>query len=143
MAEFTAEVAAADTERRQWWLEKEDTIKECLLGEMELVENEQEEAKSEGVAAVAIEFGNRERLSECLDARRVFEFAFFFLFSFFFLLFQTNNTIQNTVHALFKGPTTTLFIKKILKMDLTILFTHLKIILLQCFQFSVFNFQQQ
>ena len=28
-------------------------------------------------------------------------------------------------------------IKKILKMDPTVLFTHLKIILLQCFQFSV------
>ena len=48
------------------------------------MENEEEEAKSGGAAAVAIEFGNRERLSECLDARRVFEFAFFFLFSFFF-----------------------------------------------------------
>ena len=61
MAEFTAEVAAADTERRQWWLEKEDTIKECLLGEMQLVENE-EGAKSGGATAVAIEFGDRERL---------------------------------------------------------------------------------
>ena len=29
-----------------------------------------------------------------------------------------------------------------LKLDLTILFTHLKIILLQCFQFSVFNFSK-
>ena len=48
------------------------------------MENEEEEAKSGGAAAVTIEFGNRERLSECLDARRVFEFAFFFLFSFFF-----------------------------------------------------------
>ena len=68
---------------------------------------------------------------------------FFFLFSFFFLLFETNNTIQNTVHALLKGPTTTLLRKKkILKIGLTALFTHLKIILLQCFQFSVFNFQQ-
>ena len=62
MAEFTTEVAAANTERRQWWLEKEDIIKECLLGEMELVENEEEEAKSGGAAAVAIEFGDRERL---------------------------------------------------------------------------------
>ena len=33
--------------------------------------------------------------------------------------------------------TTTLLRKKILKMELTALFTHLKIILLQCFQFSV------
>ena len=62
MAEFTTEVAAANTERRSWWSEKEDTIKECLLGEMELVENEEEEAKSGGAAAVAIEFGDRERL---------------------------------------------------------------------------------
>ena len=37
------------------------------------------------------------------------------------------------VHALFIGLTTTLFRKKILKMSLTILFTHLKFILLQCF----------
>ena len=51
------------------------------------MENEEEEAKSGGVAAVAIEFGNRERLSECLDARRVFEFAFFFSFFFFFFCF--------------------------------------------------------
>ena len=29
---------------------------------------------------------------------------------------------------------------KILKMGLMVLFTHLKIILLQCFQFSVFSF---
>ena len=29
-----------------------------------------------------------------------------------------------------------------LKMNLTVLFTHLKIILLQCFQFSVFNFSK-
>ena len=40
---------------------------------------------------------------------------------------------SSIVHA---GPTTTL-LKKILKMGLTVLFTHLKIILLQCFQFSV------
>ena len=64
-------------------------------------------------------------------------FFSFFFFLFFFLLFETNNIIQNTVYILFKGPTTTLFIKKILKIDLMILFTCLKIILLQCFQFSV------
>ena len=44
---------------------------------------------------------------------------------------------SRTVHVLFMGSTTTLFIKKILKMGPTVLFTHLKIILLQCFQFSV------
>ena len=32
--------------------------------------------------------------------------------------------------------------KKNLKMGLTVLFTHLKIILLQCFQFSIFNFSK-
>ena len=62
MAEFTTKVAAANTERRQWWSDKEDTIKECLLAEMELVENEEEEAKSGDAAVVAIEFGDRERL---------------------------------------------------------------------------------
>ena len=36
------------------------------------------------------------------------------------------------IHVLFMRLTTTLFRKKILKMKLTILFTHLKIILLQC-----------
>ena len=41
-----------------------------------------------------------------------------------------------TVHALFTGPTITLFRKKILRMGLTAQVTHLKIILLQCFQFS-------
>ena len=42
--------------------------------------------------------------------------------------------------ALFTGPTTTLFRKnKILKMGPTALFTHLKIISLQCFWFSVFS----
>ena len=41
-----------------------------------------------------------------------------------------------TVHALFTGPTPTLFRKKILKMGSTVLFIHLKFILLQCFQFS-------
>ena len=42
---------------------------------------------------------------------------------------------SRTVHALVMGPTTTLF-KKILEMGPTILFTYLKIILLQ---FSVFS----
>ena len=42
---------------------------------------------------------------------------------------------SDTVYTLFIGPTTTLF-KKIFKIDPTILFTHLKIILLQYFQFS-------
>ena len=44
-----------------------------------------------------------------------------------------------TVHALFIGLTTTLLRKNILKMGPMALFTHLKVILLQCFQFLVFN----
>ena len=53
-------------------------------------------------------------------------------FFFFFFCFHVC-----TVHVLFMGPTTTLFRKKKLKMGSTVLFTHLKIILLQCFQFSI------
>ena len=45
---------------------------------------------------------------------------------------------SGTVYALFMGITTTL-LKKILKMGPTVLFTHLKIILLQYFQFLVFT----
>ena len=44
--------------------------------------------------------------------------------------------------ALFTGSANILFSKKkkkTLKLGSTVLFTHLKIILLQCFQFSVFN----
>ena len=47
-------------------------------------------------------------------------------------------TLFRRYRALFTGPTTTL-LKKNFKMGLTALFTYLKIILLQCFQFSVFN----
>ena len=39
------------------------------------------------------------------------------------------------------GPIVTLFRKKILKMGPTVLFTHLKIILLQCFSVFSFSFQ--
>ena len=65
-------------------------------------------------------------------------FSFFF-FSFFFSFTrfrETKFTVHNcssTVH----GTIATLFRKKMLKMGLTALFTHLKIILLQYFQFSV------
>ena len=41
--------------------------------------------------------------------------------------------------ALFTGPASTFFRKTTLKLGLTLLFTHLKIILLECFQFLVFN----
>ena len=82
-------------------------------------------------------------------------FFWFFLFYFYFffhtfqggrrqnLLFMRQMSLfthySGTVYALFMGITTTL-LKKILKMGPTVLFTHLKIILLQYFQFLVFNF---
>ena len=52
-----------------------------------------------------------------------------FFFSFFFFFFPA------CVSAL--GDKCTIHVLKNLKMDLTVLFTHLKIILLQCFKFSV------
>ena len=66
-------------------------------------------------------------------------FFFFFFFFFFFTRFALgdNYHCSRIIATLFMGPTTTLFRKKILKMGPTALFTHLKIILLQCFQFSV------
>ena len=62
----------------------------------------------------------------------VFCFFFFFFFHAFCFRGQLSLFIpcSSTVHALFMGPTTTLFRKKILKMGPTALFTHLKIILL-------------
>ena len=71
--------------------------------------------------------------------------SFFFAFTRFreetkFTVYETNVT----VHALFRycsrsihGTYSHFIQKKILKMGPTVLFTHLKIILLQCFQFSV------
>ena len=43
--------------------------------------------------------------------------------------------------ALFTGPTNLTFSNFLLKMDPTVLFTHLKIILLQCFSVFSFSFQ--
>ena len=62
-----------------------------------------------------------------------FTLSIFFFFFTHFLLFKTNNTVHNTVH----GTHSHFIIKKILKMGLMVLFTHLKIILLQYFQFSI------
>ena len=77
--------------------------------------------------------------------RLCFTFSFFFFFFTRFSVLGTRCTVHvllSTIHAmlsivyaLFAGPTTILFRKKILKIGLTVLFTHLKIILQQCFQF--------
>ena len=73
----------------------------------------------------------------------MFSFLFFFFFSFMHFR-ETKFTVYNcssTVYALFTESIATLFRIKILKIGLTVLLTHLKIILLQYFQFSVFSFQ--
>ena len=75
-------------------------------------------------------------LCECLDknycVQRLCFASFYFSFSFFhaFLAFYCSHTIH-VIHIHFISK------KKILKMGLTVLFIHLKIILLQYFQFSV------
>ena len=51
----------------------------------------------------------------------------------------TCSTFFSGSHALFIRPASILFIKITLKLGPTVLFTHLKIILLQCFQFSTIN----
>ena len=54
-------------------------------------------------------------------------------------LFMHMDSLCKRQSALFTRPTTTLFRKQILKTGTTALSTHLKIILWQCFQFSVFS----
>ena len=67
-----------------------------------------------------------------------FSFVFFFFLMHAFQFLGNKVHYSCTVYALFMRPTTTLFRrKKILKMSPTVLFTHLKFILLQYFQFSV------
>ena len=73
--------------------------------------------------------------AENLTRLRFSVFFFFTCFSFrrqLVLFTYCSHTVYGTHNHLIRK-------KKILKMDLTILFTHLKIILLQYFQFSIFN----
>ena len=81
-------------------------------------------------------------LSVGLDSASAFSFQSFplsfFLFSFFFFHSRVSgrqNLMFTIVTTLFMGPTVTLFRKKILKMSPMALFTYLKIILLEYFQF--------
>ena len=64
-------------------------------------------------------------------------FLFYFVLFFFFmrLAFRDKFYCSCTIYALFTYL-------KILKMSSTVLFIYLKIILLQCFQFLVFNFSK-
>ena len=83
-----------------------------------------------------------------------FEFCvcIFLLFFFFFLLLHPFQRRKNSLFTyyltLFRYCLRTVhgthshFIQKKLKMGPTVLFTHLKIILLQYFQFSIFNFNK-
>ena len=61
--------------------------------------------------------------------------AFWHFLFFFMHVCQRHYALFNGSCALFTGPTNTLFRKN----GLTVLFTHLKIILLQYFQFLIFN----
>ena len=82
-----------------------------------------------------------------LITRMRFEFhVLIFIFIFIFqcvwtvtTLFINMDSLYRRQSALFTGPTTTLFRKNIKNGSHTALFTHLKIILLQCFRFSVFS----
>ena len=68
--------------------------------------------------------------------------VFYFFFFFFlptFVDFGRQYLLLWTVYILFTHCAYTVHVLKKLKMGLTILFTHLKIILLQYFQFSVFS----
>ena len=72
----------------------------------------------------------------------VWPFFFFFFFLFFVCMCVCVEKhvlwLSSGSRALFMGPTNLFFLTKfLLKMGLTSLFTYLKIILLQCFQFSV------
>ena len=72
-----------------------------------------------------------------------FFFFFFFHFTYFALGQGTIITVQYclcTVSVLFIHCSNTVHTFKNIKNCLTVLFTYLKIILLQCFQFSVFSF---
>ena len=81
------------------------------------------------------------------NQRSRFHFRVSVLFFFFFsawtvnLLCRDKNDCLGTVAVLFTYCSSTVHALKILKMGPTVLFTHLKIILLQCFQFSIFSFQ--
>ena len=55
--------------------------------------------------------------------------------------FHWNGTINGS-RILFTGPTNIFITKTLIKMSIMVLFIYLKIILLQYFQFSIFNFQQ-
>ena len=65
--------------------------------------------------------------------------SFFFFFGVFHVNIDAHLRFLCGSRALFTGPASTFLAKTTLKLGLMALFTHLKIILLQYFQFSVFN----
>ena len=92
---------------------------------------------------------SKQVLCECLVSAEtnvhvfILRFCSFFFFFLFLspltvnLLYRDKNHCSFTIAALFKYCSSTVHALKILKIGPMILFTHLKIILLQCFQFSV------
>ena len=76
-------------------------------------------------------------LNECLDLDEMHVLRFVFYPLFFFPARVSALGDKSTVHALLSTVHALFTDYKILKMGPTVLFTHFKIILLQCFQFSV------
>ena len=91
-------------------------------------------------------FMKKSSLSASLDSTLRLCFLSFFFFFFFFFFFSGNgwSVLLWTVHlCTVHGPHKLHFLLIFsLKMGLIALFTYLKIILLQCFQFSVFSFSK-
>ena len=83
----------------------------------------------------------RGRLHPAQNLTRL-RFSVFFFFFFFFTCFNFRRQLilfTYCSHTVYGIHNHLIQKKKNLKMDLMILFTHLKIILLQYFQFSIFN----
>ena len=99
---------------------------------------------SSGMAAVfpLVKYGFKQRLDTAYNAS-VMCLAFLFFFFFVYVCVCVEKCVlwlSSGSRALFMGPTNLFFLTKLLlKMGLTSLFTYLKIILLQFFQFSVFS----
>ena len=86
------------------------------------------------------QLGKKVRLSICLDSHQRLLLCFFTFFFFFFKL-QLLTILSWIVHRCTVYGSHKLHFSATfsLKNDPIVLFTHLKIILLQCFQFSVFS----
>ena len=111
-----------------------------LVRHLKLVSTYNEINKKSKTSIIQCGFGFSVSAESYVTLSLFFFFAFTRLKERQNLLFMRHVTVHallSIVHTLFS---TVHRLKKILKMGPTVLFTHLKIILLQCFQFSVFSF---